>query len=156
MTLTARGAAVFSGVILGGFGALGLLVTPGGTGESNFLLASWLLPIALFPATALAAALDADAPRSIGGQAAVIWPAYVGLVLYATVSGDRWLDASSRGTHENFAGLFMLVVIAVHAAVFLVGGGLLALFPKTRPAGLQMWLAYPVLLGSWVAGSLLL
>jgi hypothetical protein len=35
-----------------------------------------------------------------------------------------------------------------------VGGGLLALFPKTRPAGLQMWLAYPVLLGSWVAGSL--
>ena len=156
MTLTARGAAVFSGVLLGGFGALGFLVTPGGPGESNFLLASWLLPITLFPAAALAASLDAGAPRSAGGQAAVIWPAYAGLVLYAAVSGDRWLDASSRGTHGNFAGLFMLAVIAIHAAVFLLGGGLLALFPKTRPAGFQMWLAYPVLLGSWVGGSLLI
>ena len=156
MSITARGVAVFSGVILGGFGILGLFVPRDGPGESTFLLASWLLPITLFPAAALAASLDAAEPRSVAGQSAVLWPAYVGLVLYAAVTGDRWLDASSRGTHESFAGLFMLAVIAVHAAVFLVGGGIFALFPKTRPAGFQMWLAYPILLLSWVGGRIVL
>jgi len=156
VTITARGVAIVCGAILGGFGLLGLLVTRDSSGESNYLLASWLLPITLFPAAALAAALDTEIPRGVGGQAVVLWPAYAGLVLYAAVAGDRWLDVSGRGTHENYAALFMLVVIAVHAAVFLIGGGLLALFPKTRPAGFQIWLAYPVLLGAWVAGSLLL
>jgi hypothetical protein len=156
MRFTARGAAVFSGLVLGGFGAWGLLVTPHSAGESNFLLASWLPPITLFPAAALAAALDADMPRGVRGQLSVLWPAYAGLVLYAAVSGVRWLEASSRGTHENFAALFLFVVVAIHAAVFIVGGGLLALFARTRPAGFQMWLAYPVLLVSWVAGTFLL
>jgi hypothetical protein len=155
VTITARAVAVFSGAILGGFGLVGLLVTPGGNGELNFLLASWLLPITLFPAAALAAALSSEQPRTIGGQAAVIWPAGAGLALYAAVTGHRWIEAS-RGTHENLTGLIMIGVIAVHAAVFLLGGAVLALFPKTRPAGFQMWLAYPVLLGSWVAGTFLL
>jgi len=74
------------------------------------------------------------------------------------VTGHRWYDASSasHGTHENLTGLVMILVIAVHAVVFLVGGGILALFPKTRPAGFQIWLAYPVLLGLWVLGGFLL
>ena len=156
MTLTARGAAVFCGVILGGFGLLGFVVARNGSAESNYLLASWLLPITLFPAAALAAALDGATPRSVSDQAATLWPAYAGLAIYATVVGERWLDASSRGTHENYAGLFMLAVLGVHAAVFLLGGGILAVFPKTRPAGFQIWLAYPVLLGLWVLGGFLL
>ena len=156
MTLTARGAAVFCGVILGAFGLLGFLVSRNSSAESNYLLASWLLPITLFPAAALAAALDDDTPRDVQGQLAVLWPAHVGLVLYAAVTGDRWLDASGRGTHENFAALFMLVVLAVHACVFLAGGMALVPFQKTRPAAFQLWLAYPVLLGAWVAGSFLL
>jgi len=154
MNISARGVAVFCGVILGGFGLLGLLVTPGSLGERNFLLASWLPPITLFPAAALAAALTPEAPRSIGGQSAVIWPAYAGLMLYAIVTGHRWYGAS-HGTHENLTGLVMMLVIAVHAVVFLVGGGVLALFSKTRPAGFQIWLAYPVLLGLWVIGGFL-
>jgi hypothetical protein len=156
MTFTARGAAVFSGLVLGGFGALGLLVMPNSASESNFLLASWLPPITLFPAAALAAALDSDMPRGVRGQLSVLWPTYAGLVLYAAVSGDRWIDASSRGTHESFAALFLIAVMAVHAAVFLIVGGLFALFPRTRPAGFQMWLAYSILLVSWIGGSLLL
>ena len=156
MTLTARGAAVFCGVILGAFGLLGFLVSRNSSAESNYLLASWLLPITLFPASALAAALDGDTPRTVGGQAATLWPAYAGLATYAAVVGERWLDVSGRGTHENYAGLFMLAVLVVHAVVFLVGGGILAVFPKTRPAGFQIWLAYPVLLGLWVLGGLLL
>jgi len=154
MTITARGVAVFSGVILGGFGLLGLLVTPGGIGERNFLLASWLLPITLFPAAALAAALSEEAPRRVADQSAAIWPAYAGLVLYAVVTGHRWYDAS-QGRHENLTGLLMMLVVGVHAVVFLVGGGIFALFPKTRPAGFQIWLAYPVLLGLWVIGGFL-
>jgi hypothetical protein len=154
VTITARGVAVFCGIILGGFGLLGLLVTPGGVGERNFLLASWLLPITLFPAAALAAALTEDTPHSVGGQSRVIWPAYAGLALYALVTGHRWY-AASRGTHESLTGLLMMLVIGVHAAVFLVGGGVFALFPKTRPAGFQIWLAYPVLLGLWAIGGFL-
>jgi hypothetical protein len=143
-------------VLLGGIGVLGLLVTRNSSAESSYLLASWLLPITLFPAAALAAALDTGTPRTVSGQAAVLWPAYVGLVFYAAVAGSRWLEVSGRGTHENYAGLLMLAVITIHAAVFLVGGGILALFPKTRPAGFQIWLAYPVLLGCWVLGGFVL
>ena len=156
MTITARGVAIVCGLILGGFGALGLMVTRDGSGGSTFLIASWLLPITLFPAAALAAALDNDTPRDVQGQLAVLWPAHVGLVLYAAVTGDRWLDASGRGTHENFAAGFRLVVLAVHACVFLAGGMALVPFQRTRPAAFQLWLAYPVLLGAWVAGSFLL
>lgn len=156
MTITARGVAMFSGVIMGGFGLLGFFISRNGSAESNYLLASWLLPITLFPAAALAAALDADTPRSVSGQAATLWPAYAGLAVYGAVAGGRWLEVSRRGTHENYAGLFMLAVLVAHAAVFLVGGGILAVFPKTRPAGFQIWLAYPVLLGLWVAGGFLL
>ena len=146
---------MFSGVILGGFAALALWVTPGSRAELNLLLASWLLPITLFPAAALAAALSPEQPRTIGGQATVLWPAHLGLVLYGLAAGYRWYGAA-RGTHENLTGLLMILVIAVHAVVFLIGGGVLALFPKTRPAGFQIWLAYPLLIGCWVVGSLLL
>jgi hypothetical protein len=156
MTITARGVAIICGVLLGGFGMLGLLVTRGGPGEFNFLLASWLFPVTLFPAAALAVALDPDIPRGVSGQASVLWPSQLGLAIYGAVTGDRWLDVSGRGTHENFAGLFLVVVMIVHAAVFLVSGGAFALFPKTRPAGFQIWLAYPLLLGCWVLGSVLL
>ena len=156
MTITARGVAVFSGVLLGGFGLLGLFVSHNTPAESYYLLASWPLPITLFPAAALAAALDGDTPRSVSGQAKVLWPAYVGLVLYAAIAGDRWLEVSGRGTHENYAGLFLIAVMALHAAVFLISGGIFALFPKTRPAGFQIWLAYPLLLGCWVVGGFVL
>jgi hypothetical protein len=156
MTITARGVAIICGVLLGGFGALGLLIADKSVAETNFLLASWLMPITLWPAAALAVALDPDLPRSVRGQATALWPAYVGLAVYAAVTGARWLDVSSRGTHERFAAILLIVVMSLHAAVFLVGGGLLALFPKTRPAGLQIWLAYPVLLGGWLLGSSLL
>jgi hypothetical protein len=155
MTITARGVAVICGVILGGFGLLGFLVTPGSAGERNFLLASWLLPITLFPAAALAAALTPETPRSVSGQSTVIWPAYAGLALYAVVTGHRWYDAA-HGRHEDLTRLVMMLVIAVHAVVFLAGGGIFAVFPKTRPAGFQIWLAYPVLLGLWVLGGFVL
>lgn len=149
MTLTARWAAAFSGILLGGFGVLGLFVSHDKSSEAYYLLASWPLPITLFPAAALATALDERTELTIGGQAKVLWPAYVGLVVYAIAAGSRWL-------HQNYAGLFLIAVMALHAAVFLITGGIFALFPKTRPAGLQMWLAYPLLLITWVGGSFLL
>jgi hypothetical protein len=156
MTITARGVAVFGGLLLGGFGLLGLFIARDGSSESNYLLASWLLPIALFPAAALAAALDSDTEHTVAGQAAVLWPAYAGLVLYAAVAGDHWMQASSGVAHENYAGLLMIAVMVVHAAVFLISGAILALFPRTRPAAFQIWLAYPLLLACWIAGGFLL
>jgi len=153
MTITARGVAIFCGVLLGGFGALGLLISRGGTGEQYFLLASWPMPIALFPAAALAAALDAEIPRGVGGQAGALWPTYLGLALYAAVTGNRWLDVAGRGTHENFAALFLVAVMAVHAFVFLGGGLALVPFAKTRPAAFQMWIGYLVLLVCWLGGG---
>lgn len=156
MTITARGVAVFCGILLGGFGLLGLAVSRSGNSENTYLLASWLLPITLFPAAALAAALDSAVDRTIGAQIQALWPAYLGLVLYAAVAGDHWLQASSGVAHENYAALIMLAVMAVHAAVFIVGGGIFALFPKTRPAGFQIWIAYPVLLGCWLLGGYVL
>jgi hypothetical protein len=155
MTITSRGVAIFCGLLLGGFGALGLLISREGTSGQYFLLASWPMPIALFPAAALAAALDSDNPRRVGGQASVLWPTYLGLVVYAAVSGSRWLDVSGRGTHENFAAVFLLLVMAVHAFVFLAGGLALVPFAKTRPAAFQLWIGYPVLLVCWIAGGFL-
>jgi hypothetical protein len=152
MTITARGVAIVCGVLLGGFGALGLLIPRDSPSEANYLLASWLLPITLFPAAALAAALDGEAPRTVGGQTTVLWPTYVGLALYAAVAGERWLDVSSRGTHENFAAVFLLVVLAVHACVLLAGGMALVPFQRTRPAAFQMWIGYGVLFVCWIVG----
>jgi len=149
MTLTARWAAVFSGVLLGGFGLLGLSISHEQSTESYYLLASWPLPITLFPAAALAAALDDTTERTIAGQAKVLSPAYVGLVIYAIVAGNRWL-------HQNYAGLFLIAVMALHAAVFIISAASFALFAKTRPAGFQIWMAYSVMIACWLVGGFLL
>jgi hypothetical protein len=156
MALTGRGAAVFCGVLLGGFGVLGLSVSHNTLNESYYLIASWPFPIALFPAAALAAALDVLTPRTISSQTMALWPAYLGLVIYGVVAGGRWFEVSGRAAHENYAELFLIAVMAIHAAVFIITGGIFALFPKTRPAGFQIWLAYPVLLASWLFGGFLL
>ena|SRR5436190_14595757 len=155
VTITARGVAIFCGLLLGAFGVLGLLIGREGAGEQYFLLASWPMPITLFPAAALAAALHSNAPPRVGAQASVLWPAYLGLMLYAAVSGHRWLDVTGRATQHNFAALLLLLVMAVHAVVFLGGGLALMPFPKTRPAAFQMWIGYGVLLACWMAGGLL-
>lgn len=153
VSITSRGVAIVCGALLGAFGALGFLVPPDSAAEVNYLLASWLLPITLFPAAALAASLDAGAPRSVRGQASMIWPAYMGMVLYAVGAGGRWFDAAGRATHENGTGLLLYLVMAVHAAVLLAGGMALVPFEKTRPAAFQMWIGYLVLVVCWVAGS---
>jgi hypothetical protein len=152
--ITARGVAVFCGVLLGGFGLLGLFVAPRGLGEINYLLASWLLPITLVPGAALASALDPVIPRTAAAQARSMWPAYVGLPLYGAVTGARWYDASLRATPGNYIPVFMVVVLAVHAVLLLGVGAVLALFPRTRPAGIQMWIGYAVLIASWALGVL--
>jgi hypothetical protein len=153
VTITARGVAIFCGALLGGFGVLGLAISANSPGEGMYLLASWLMPITLFPAAALAATLDSDNPRGVADQASVLWPTYAGLVLYGGVAGARWLDVARRATPENYTALFLIAVMVIHAAVFLIGGAAFALFPKTRPAGFQMWLAYPLLLGCWLLGG---
>ena len=80
----------------------------------------------------------------------------LGLVLYAAVSGDRWLDVSGRGTHENFAALFL---IAGHGGarvrVSRPAAWRSCRFAKTRPAAFQLWIGYAVLLVCWVAGGFL-
>ena len=150
VSITSRGVAICCGVLLGGFGALGFLISPNSAAEVNYLLASWLLPITLFPAAALAASLDAGAPRTVTGQASVIVPAYLGLVIYAAGAGHRWFDAQA---HDNGVGLLLYLVMAVHAAVLLAGGMALVPFATTRPAAFQMWIAYAVLLICWLVGG---
>jgi len=152
VSITSRGVAICCGVLLGAFGALGFLISPNSAAEVNYLLASWLLPITLFPAAALAAALDAGAPRTVRGQASVLWPAYSGLVIYAVGAGHRWFEAEA---HDSGVGLLLYLVMTVHAAVLLAGGMALAPFVTTRPAAFQMWLAYVVLIACWLAGGLL-
>ena len=156
MSITAKGVAIVCGVVLGGFGALGLPIGSNSASEEFYLLASWLMPITLFPAAALAASLDSGTERNFGAQLRTVAPAYAGLVLYGLVVGNHWIEASNGVAHENYAGVLMFAVMAVHAAVLLAGGTLLAVFPKTRPAGFKMWVAYPILLVCWIAGGFLL
>ena len=153
VSITSRGVAICCGVLLGAFGALGFLISPSSAAEVNYRLASWLLPITLFPAAALAAALDAGAPRTVRGQALVIWPAYSGLVLYAVGAGHRWFQAQA---HDNGVGLLLYLVMTVHAAVLLAGGMALVPFARTRPAAFQMWIGYVVLLVCWLGGGFVL
>jgi hypothetical protein len=143
MGVTSHGFAVFCGVILGGFGALGLLADPHGPWHNDFLLAYWLPPIVLFPGAALAAALGGLPSDKSRDLTHVLWPAYAGLVLYGLGTGS-W---------SNYVSHIPLLIVAVQIAVFLVVGGLLAPFQQTRPASFQIWLACPVLLCCWVTGT---
>ena len=60
----------------------------------------------------------------------------------------------SRGVDENYREVLMVVVMAVHAAAFVLSGAVLAVFPSTRPAGFQLWLGYLLLIASWVGGGI--
>ena len=151
MTVTARGAAVLVGALLAFSGALLLLES---VRESPFLLvASGVLPFAWLAAT-IAASLDSDVPRTVRGHGHEIWPAYLGLVVCAAALGDAWIDlAGVNAGHENYAGLFLLVVMVLHLAAFSISG-LVLLVVGFRSAGLHMWLGYVVLLVAWVVGGL--
>lgn len=142
--MTSRGFAVFSGVILGGFGVLALLVNPISRWSNDFMVASWLPPIVLFPGAALAAGLGGLPSDRFNDHARVLWPAYVGLALYGLVVGHWWF---------YFSRLAALVA-AVHALAFILVSAVLAPFPNTRSAALQIGAGYLVLLGCWVVGSL--
>ena len=145
MNVTARGMAVFCGAILATVAAWGLTVDVHGPWAQDFMLASWLPPIVLFPGAALAAALSGQPADRFVAHARVLWPTYTGLALYAVVVGHWWFERSS--------GVPMLIT-AAHAVAFILVGGVLAPFPKTRPAALQIWFGYAVLLVTWFAGAL--
>ena len=146
MNITARGAAVFSGVILGGFGVLGLLLEPYGRWHSEFLLANWLPPIVLVPGAALAAVLSGSPSDRFLDHTRVLWPVYAGLMLYGLGAG-RWAN--------DVAHIPMYILGLQMVALLLIAGPLVP-FSKTRPAGFQIWLAGLVLLFSWIAASLFL
>jgi hypothetical protein len=154
MNVTARGVAVFSGGILAAVAVCGVLIDRQGPWALDFLLASWLPRIVLWPGAALASALDGSSSRRVASQAAVLWPAYAGVALYGLVVGHWWMAGPARGVDENYAEVLMLAVMAVHAAVFVLSGAVFALFPSTRPAGFQLWLGYLLLISSWVAGGI--
>jgi hypothetical protein len=121
MTITARGVAIFCGILLGGFGALGLLIRAAGTGEQYFPPCELAHADRALPRRGARGRSRRRDPRGVGADRRVV--AHVsGLALYAAVTGNRWLDVSGRGTHENFAALFLVAVMAVHAFVFLAGG----------------------------------
>ena len=130
MNVTARGVAVFSGGILAAVAVCGVLIDRQGPWALDFLLASWLPPIVLWPGAALASALDGSSSRRVASQAAVLWPAYAGVALYGLVVGHWWMAGPARGVDENYAGVLMLAVMAVHAAVFVLSGAVFAVFPE--------------------------
>ena len=144
MNVTARGMAIFCGAILAGVAAGGLTVDVNGAWAQDFMLASWLPPVVLFPGAALAAALSGLPTDRLSDHSRVLWPAYTGLALYGIVVGHWWF---SHAAH------FPTLVTAVHAVAFILIGGVLAPFATTRPAAFQIWLGYVVLLLTWSAGT---
>jgi hypothetical protein len=145
MNISARGAAVFSGAILGGFGVLGLGLDPLGTWDFEYLLASWLPPIVLVPGAALAAVLGSSPSDRFKDHTRVLWPVYVGLMLHGLGAG-RW---------ANYVAHIPMYILALQAVALLLTGGSLVPFATTRHAGFQIWLACLVLLLSWGAGNAL-
>ena len=154
MNVTARGVAVFSGGVLAAVAVCGVLIDSQGPWAQDFLLASWLPPIVLWPGAALASALDGSSSRRVASPAAGLWPAYAGVALYGVVVGHWWLAGPSRGVAENYRQVLMIAVRAVHAAAGVLSGAVLAVFPITWPAGFQRWLGYLHLTASWDAGGI--
>jgi hypothetical protein len=153
MGVTARGVAVFCGAILAAIALAGFLIDRTGPWAQDFLIASWLPPIVLFPAAALAAALGGASSDRLVDHSRLLWPVYLGLVLYGAVAGSWWLHDASQLTPEIDTTTVTVAVMAAHAAVFILAGGVFAVFPRTRPAAFQIWLGYVVLVASWLAGA---
>jgi hypothetical protein len=145
MNITARGAAVFSGVILATVALFGVLIDPRGANSDEFLLASWLPPIVLFPGAALGAALGGPSYHRFREHGQVLWPTYVGLVLYGLVAG-RW---------DQFVAHVPVLIAWVQTGALLVIGAGLVPFTTTRSAGLHIWVACATLICCWVAGGFL-
>jgi hypothetical protein len=146
MSITARGVAVFSGVVLATVALFGVLVDPRGDNSDEFMLASWLPPIVLFPGAALAAALGSPSYHGFREHGQVLWPAYVSLALYGLVAG-RW---------DQFVAQIPALIAWVQTAALLVIGAALVPFTTTRSAGLHIWVACATLICCWVAGDFLL
>jgi hypothetical protein len=153
LTIPPRGVAVFSGAVLGGVGAFGLTLGGRGSALQDFLIATWLPPVVLWPVTTMICALDPGVPRSIKGQFAQLWPMYAGLALLAVTAGYWWDYGARIGTLADYAAALRIAVMLLHAAVFVGGGLLLMLHPKSRPAAFQLWLGYAVLLAGWLIGA---
>jgi hypothetical protein len=153
MTIPPRGVAIFSGLVLGAIGVYGLRLDRGGAALPDFLIATWLPPIVLWPVTTMICALDPEVPRSVKGQFTQLWPMYVGLALLALPAGYWWDYGARIGMLDDYARTLQAALMILHAVVFLGGGALLTLHPKSRPAATQLWLGYAVLLPCWIMGA---
>ena len=153
LTIPPRGVAIFSGLVLGAIGVYGLRLDGASVALQDFLIATWLPPVVLWPVTTMICALDPDVPHSVKGQFTQLWPMYAGLALLALPAGYWWTYGARIGTLDEYASTLQAAVLILHAAIFLGGGALLTLHPKSRPAAIQLWLGYAVLLPCWIIGA---
>ena len=143
MGVTPRTVAIFCGVILGALASWSLFVEGDGPWAEDFMIASWLPPLVLFPGAALAAGFD-DTLKGFSDRGKVLWPAYAGLVAQGLLVSRWWLlNAAISG----FGAMFL------QTAAFAFCGAVLAVFPKTRPAASHIWFGLLLLLESWVVAA---
>ncbi|HEX5068667.1 MAG TPA: hypothetical protein VFV78_00520 [Vicinamibacterales bacterium] len=150
--MTGRVWVVAVGVALGAIGVFGLIIGRAGEAAGLFILLAILAPLVLWPVAAIAG--TADPNRAMTDQAAALGPAWPGLALVSGILMNWLMDLAGKGSHENYAALFLIAVMCFHAIGFGIIGLALMSTRRWRPAGIQVLLGYGALLGSGLLGMM--
>jgi hypothetical protein len=71
--------------------------------------------------------------------------------LCCCANGFLWFDAASKGPHENWAAVFLIVVAVFYSGLLLVLGLILRLPTRTRRLSRQLFIGLGFYVGSWAA-----
>jgi hypothetical protein len=115
------------------------------------LLVTSVAPLPLWAIAAAVTTLRGDPAEDGEDDTKVLYLPHACFFLCCCANAYLWFDAAAKGSHENWAAVF-LMVIAVSCSGLLLALGLILWLPtRTRRLSKQLFIGLGLYVGSWAA-----
>ena len=110
------------GLVLFGTGFYGLFLQENTGAVTLYVLIAPFAVLVLWPVAVITSAREPHVSSDVRSQARNLWLAYAGLAVYGSVVGGWLVYLGSRGSHENYAGAWGILMNMLHLAVLVEAG----------------------------------
>jgi hypothetical protein len=115
------------------------------------LLVTSVVPPLLWAIAAAVTTLGGDPVMDGGDDTAALRFPHAAFFLCCCANAYLWFDAAGKGSHEDWAAVFLIVTAILEAGTLLVFAVVLRFPTRTRRLSKQLFVGLGLYVGSWVA-----